>query len=54
MPGTAYRLADEEPVGERRSIMGAKGAKREQLAVPPDQQDCFAIRMALQHRPFGQ
>jgi hypothetical protein len=54
MPWTAYRAVDEKSVGERRAVMGAKGANGEQLAVTSDQQHRFAAGMPLQHSFFGQ
>ena len=48
VPGTAHRVADDEPVGERAVIVGAMGADREDLGAAAHQQHLLLADMAEQ------
>ena len=53
VPRTANRIVDQQPFGERRAIMRADGADREQLVAAPGEQHRFAVRVPEQHGAVG-
>ena len=49
VPWASNRIADEEPLFERSTVMRADGTNRGQLVAVPDKEHQFATRVAKQH-----
>src|SRR5271155_3809426 len=49
MPGATNRLADDEPIGKRRAIMGAHRADCKNIFATPGEQHGLAVCVAGQH-----
>jgi hypothetical protein len=49
VPWASNRIADEEPLFERSTVVRADGTNREQLVGAPDKEHQFATRVAKQH-----
>ena len=53
MPGTADRVVDEQTLGKRRAIMGARGRNGVQLALATDQKRWLSGDMASVEPALG-
>ena len=47
--GIGPRIADEEPLFERSTVVRADGTNREQLVAAPEKEHQLATRVAKQH-----
>ena len=53
MPWASDRIANQQAVGQRRTIMRADRTDGEECAGLTHEQDSFAIDMARHHAAFG-
>jgi hypothetical protein len=54
VPRTTQLIADEDPIAERRPVVGARAADGEHLPAPPREHDRRAARVSDRDRPFGE
>ena len=53
MPRAAQRVTDDQPIDQRRAIVGAHGAHSKQFIVAARQNHRLAMRMPEQHAIWG-
>ena len=54
MPGAPHGIADDDPVGERRAVMGALCADREHVVALPDEEDRLVADMPFKEGAVAQ
>ena len=54
VPGTAHGVADQQALGQRPAVVGARRADRQHLATAPHQQDGFVSDMPDHHLAIRQ